>query len=97
MFPTPELPQGTLIRMASRAQGSHFSPANATAEVGKLVTFKNPPEALVHTATSTKGEKFDSGRVKPGGVFEFTPTKAGRITYVCRIHPGWGMGTITVE
>lgn len=97
MSPTPEPPQGTVILMASRAHGNHFSPPQAAAAVGETVTFKNPREGLVHTATSTRGEEFDSGRMKPGDVFEFTPTKAGKITYICRIHPGWGMGTIRVE
>lgn len=97
MVPTQERVQGTVILMASRAQGSHFNPAWATVAIGETVTFKNPREAVVHTVTSRKGEQFDSGRVRPGDVFEFRPTKTGRINYVCRIHPGWGIGTITVE
>ena len=31
-----------------------------------------------------------------GGTFSFTPTKAGKISYVCTIHPGM-TGTLTVQ
>jgi len=71
-----------------------FVPADATAKVGQKITWTNndtPP----HNVTATKGATFKSETLNPGATFDYTPTKAGTIEYVCTIHPGQD-GTITV-
>ena len=72
-----------------------FVPADITVKVGQKIEWTNtdtPP----HTVTSTTDSaKFDSGTMQPGAKFDYTPTKAGKIDYVCTIHSGQ-TGTITV-
>jgi plastocyanin len=73
-----------------------FVPAAVTAKVGQKIEWKNTDGNIPHTVTSTTdGVKFDSGTLQPGSTFDFTPTKAGKIDYVCTIHSGQ-TGTITV-
>lgn len=71
-----------------------FSPENATVKVGQTVKWVND-DPIDHTATATDGAEFDSGNVKPGATYEFKPTAAGKIAYVCTIHPSQ-KGTLTV-
>jgi plastocyanin len=71
-----------------------FVPANITVKVGQKIHWTNtdtPP----HTVTATSGATFDSGNINPGSTFDYTPTKAGTIQYICTIHNGQ-TGTITV-
>jgi plastocyanin len=71
-----------------------FVPHTVTVKVGQKITWTNndgPP----HNVTATKGATFKSDTINPGATFDYTPTKAGTIDYVCTIHPGQN-GTITV-
>jgi len=71
-----------------------FVPEAITVKVGQKIHWENtdgPP----HTVTATSGAKFDSGNIDPGATFDYTPTAAGTIKYVCTIHAGQ-TGTITV-
>ena len=71
-----------------------FVPEAITAKVGQKIVWENtdtPP----HTVTASSGAKFDSGNMAPGDTFDYTPTKAGTISYFCQIHSGQ-KGTITV-
>jgi plastocyanin len=71
-----------------------FVPHDITVKVGQKITWTNndtPP----HNVTATKGATFKSETLNPGATFDYTPTKAGTIEYVCTIHPGQD-GTITV-
>ena len=64
-----------------------FVPHDATVKVGQKITWTNddtPP----HNVTATKGADFRSDTLSPGATFDYTPTKAGTIDYVCTIHPG---------
>lgn len=72
-----------------------FVPASITAKVGQKIVWTNTDGQIPHTVTATNGAKFDSGTLQPGKTFDYTPTKAGKIDYVCTIHPGQ-TGTITV-
>ena len=72
-----------------------FTPENATVKVGQTVRWLND-DPIDHTATAEDGADFDSGNVKPGDTYEFKPTEAGTIKYVCTIHPSQ-KGTLTVE
>ncbi|MEA2131268.1 MAG: hypothetical protein QOJ85_4159 [Solirubrobacteraceae bacterium] len=71
-----------------------FVPAAITVKVGQKIHWKNT-DGPAHTVTATSGAKFDSGNMDPGATFDYTPTKAGTINYVCTIHAGQ-TGTITV-
>jgi plastocyanin len=64
-----------------------FVPHDITVKVGQKITWTNddtPP----HNVTATKGANFASDTINPGGTFDYTPTKAGTIDYVCTIHSG---------
>jgi plastocyanin len=64
-----------------------FVPHDITVKVGQKITWTNndtPP----HNVTATKGADFKSATLNPGATFDYTPTKAGTIDYVCTIHPG---------
>lgn len=72
-----------------------FIPENVTVKVGQKILWTNNDGQIPHTVTATKGATFDSGNVAGGGTFDYTPTKAGTIDYVCTIHSGQ-TGSITV-
>ncbi|MDX6718714.1 MAG: hypothetical protein QOJ63_968 [Solirubrobacteraceae bacterium] len=72
-----------------------FLPQSITAKVGQKIHWTNKDGQIPHTVTATKGAIFDSGNVDGGATFDYTPTKAGRIDYVCTIHSGQ-TGSITV-
>jgi plastocyanin len=68
-------------------QNIKFMPHDVQVKVGQKVTWTNndtPP----HNVTATKGADFKSDTLNPGATFDYTPTKAGTIDYVCTIHPG---------
>ena len=71
-----------------------FVPHDVTAKVGQKIVWTNG-EAVVHNVTATDGADFKSDDLSQDDTFEFTPTKAGTISYVCTIHNGQD-GTITV-
>ena len=71
-----------------------FIPANITVKVGQQINWTNEDQ-VPHTATTTKGEKFDSGNVPPGESFKYTLRNRGKIDYFCKIHPQQ-KGTITI-
>lgn len=71
-----------------------FDPATITAKVGQKIVWTNN-EAIVHNVTATSGAQFESDSLDEGATFEYTPTKAGKIDYVCTIHSGQN-GSITV-
>ena len=72
-----------------------FVPEAITAKVGQKIVWVNTDGDIPHTVTATDGADFDSGNMKAGDTFDYTPTKAGKIAYVCTIHTGQN-GSITV-
>lgn len=99
--PTPEAGTST----QSEAQESNdivsvgmkdikFVPEKATVKVGQKVTWTNN-EGVPHNVTAEEGADFKSDTLNEGETFDYTPTKAGTIGYVCTIHPGQN-GTLTV-
>ena len=66
-------------------------------KAGGTITWTNE-DSFAHTVTkgSGPGAKFDSGTVDGGGTFKHKFDTAGKIDYVCTIHPNQ-TGTITVE
>jgi len=61
-----------------------FNPNSVTVKVGQKVEWKNEDSAP-HNVT---GGPLHSQTFGNGGSFSYTPTKAGKISYVCTVHPG---------
>ena len=78
------------------AANLQFGPADVTVPVGGTVRWTNTEDvARTVTKESGPGEEFDE-RLSPGDEVELTFEEAGRIEYVCTLHPGM-TGTVTVE
>ena len=63
-----------------------FVPHDAQVKVGQKVVWENNDTAP-HNVTATKGDDFKSETMNQNETYEYTPTKAGTIDYVCTIHP----------
>jgi plastocyanin len=72
-----------------------YVPQDVTARAGQKITWTND-DPVAHTVTARSGADFDSGTIQPGGKFSRTINQAGKIDYVCTIHPNQ-TGTITVQ
>lgn len=90
---TPEAVSGDTVTVSMK--DVLFTPADVTVKVGQTVKWVND-DPIDHTATAESGADFDSGNVKSGATFEWKADKAGKVAYVCTIHPSQ-KGTITVE
>jgi plastocyanin len=77
-----------------KMQNIAFDPKEVTVKVGQKVTWTNE-DTVDHNVTSQSGETVKSDNFGKGGTFSFTPKKAGKISYVCTIHPGM-TATLTV-
>lgn len=71
-----------------------FDPAQTTVKVGQKVEWENE-DGFDHNVVAQQGADFKSANFGQGKTFEFTPTAAGTIQYVCTLHPGMD-GTLTV-
>ena len=80
------------IKMANIA----FDPKDVTVKVGQKITWTND-DSTDHNVTADSGADFKSKDFGKGGTFEFTPDKAGKITYECTLHPNMKGATITVQ
>jgi len=69
-----------------RVQSFAFSPADKTVKVGEKIEWENY-DTTAHNVVATAGGSFRSDTLQKGDKFEFTPTKAGTISYVCTFHP----------
>jgi plastocyanin len=72
-------------------QNIAFNPTSVTVKVGQKVKWVNKDD-VPH---DVKGGPLNSKTFNKGGSFEFTPTKAETISYVCTIHPNM-KATLTV-
>jgi plastocyanin len=90
--PPPPAKAGGGTRVAMRSIA--FVPATATVKVGATVTWTND-DSVDHNVTATSGARFKSPAFGRNGSASFTPKKAGRIRYVCTLHPGM-KGTLVV-
>jgi plastocyanin len=91
---TPAAASGDVVKV--NMKDIKFVPADITVKVGQKIEWTDTDGQIPHTVTSqTKGADFDSGTLQPGATFDYTPTKAGTINYICTIHSGQ-TGTITV-
>ena len=71
-----------------------FEPANATVKVGQTIKWKQEDTAP-HDVDSQSGERIKSPVMQKGGEFEYTPKEAGKVSYICSIHPNM-KATLTV-
>ena len=72
-----------------------FIPQDVTVEAGETITWVNEDTAQ-HNAVAADGEGPSSELFNQGESYSWTAEKAGKIPYVCTIHPGME-GTITVR
>jgi plastocyanin len=72
-----------------------FVPQTVTVKVGQTVKWTNG-DPVAHTVTAKSGSDVDSGTVGPNQTFETKFAKAGRVDYVCSIHPNQ-TGTVIVK
>ena len=72
-----------------------FVPEKISVDVGQKIVWTNN-EDVPHNVTAREGADFASDTLQKDQTFEYTPTKAGTIAYVCTIHPGQN-GSITVK
>jgi plastocyanin len=54
---------------------------------GQTIRWSNA-DAIAHTVTATSRASFDSQTIEAGGEFRWTTTHSGRVSYLCRFHPG---------
>ncbi len=93
--PTPSLDEqkaGDVVEVGIK--DIKFQPHDITVKVGQKVRWTNN-EPIPHNVTATDGADFKSKNLNESQSYEFTPTTAGTIQYVCTIHNGQD-GTITV-
>ena len=72
-----------------------YKPSDKKVKVGDTVTWINE-DAVEHDVAATSGADFKSELFGEGKTYEYKPTEAGKIAYVCTVHPGME-GTLTVE
>jgi plastocyanin len=68
-----------------------FNPKTVTAKVGETIKWVNQ-DSVPHNVT---GGPLHSPTFGNGGTFTYKATKAGKISYVCTIHPGM-TATLTI-
>ena len=92
--PTPEAGTSTQSEAAESndivtisMKDIQFVPREAETKVGQKVTWTNDDTAP-HNVTAKEGADFASEQMDKGDTFDYTPTQAGTIDYVCTIHPG---------
>ena len=73
-------------------EGLRFKPNVLTAKVGQVAYFANSDSAI-HTVTINSTN--ESGTMKPGAIFQWTPAEAGTFKITCDFHPAM-KATITV-
>jgi plastocyanin len=73
-----------------------YQPRNVAVHEGEAVRWTND-DSVPHTVTARSGASFDSGTMEPNikAFYETTMRNAGKVSYVCKIHPNM-TGTITI-
>ena len=84
----------TIQPNARTAGTAAFVPNPLTVSSGAVVTWSNT-DSTTHDMVSDTGV-WDSGRIAPGGSFNFTFPSKGPFPYHCSIHPGM-VGTLVVQ
>ena len=76
-----------------KIENIQFMPRDITAKVGQTIKWTNADSVDHNVSADSAGIKSDN--LGEGDTFEYKPDKAGKIDYVCTIHPGQD-GTIDV-
>jgi len=92
--PATETGGGTSGDVTVSMKNSKNVPEEIAVEVDQKIVWTND-DSYDHNVTATEGADFASDNFGGGGTYEYTPTKAGIIDYVCTIHSGQ-IGKITV-
>ena len=92
----PEAAQGStgVARVAMREL--RFVPEAITVRRGQPIEWRNEDPIQHNAVVAGQGEGPRSELFGEGETYRFVPRRAGRIAYVCTIHPGME-GTITVR
>jgi plastocyanin len=93
--PTAKPPAATGGVVAVDIKDIKFVPATVTVKAGQTVRWTNS-DPVAHTVTAKSGSTVDSGTIASGKTYETKFTKAGKVDYVCTIHPGQA-GTVIVQ
>lgn len=89
--PTRSKPAANTVKVTIK--DIKFLPHDVTVKEGQKIRWTND-DSVPHTVTAKSNADFDE-MLKPGSFFETTLRNAGKIDYVCTIHPGQ-TGTITI-
>jgi plastocyanin len=97
--PAPAATGGGAKTVQVSMKNIQFSPKSISVAKGATVKWTND-DSVNHDVTkkSGPGPKFSSGKgdLAQGATYQQTLNTAGKITYVCTVHPGME-GTITVK
>ena len=93
---SPTISAGTVtIQASARTLGTAaFVPNPLTVSSGGVVTWSNT-DSTTHDMVADNGA-WDSGRIAPGGRFDFAFPSKGSFPYHCSIHAGM-LGTVVVQ
>ncbi len=96
---TPPPPTSSVVTVSY--ENNSFNPANLTLKVGDMVKFVNNHSFDIQVESNphpihTSMPDFSSGRLPPGGTFEFTFTAPVSFSFHNHFNPG-AQGRITVE
>lgn len=72
-----------------------YQPASVTVQVGDTVTWTND-DLVPHTATATKGKRFNSGSIDAKQAWRYVAKQKGTYPYECTFHPTM-KGTLVVR
>ena len=87
----PQDQAGTKVTM----KDIEYKPSELKVKVGETVTWVNE-DTVEHDVAATSGDDLKSELFGKGKTYAYKTTKAGKIAYVCTVHPGME-GTLTVE
>ena len=76
-------------------EGLQFKPKSIEVKVGQTVTWVNKDTAPHNVVNEREGQQPKSELFNEGGKYSWTATEAGKMNYVCTIHPGME-GTLDV-
>jgi plastocyanin len=91
----PATPPSPVSSHTVTIAGLKFSPGVLRIHRGDQVVFRNE-DIMPHTATAKGPAGFDSGLIKPGESWSFSPEHEGLTEYACTFHPLMA-GSIVVE
>jgi plastocyanin len=74
-----------------REKGKVFSQAEISIKVGETVVFENDDNVSHNVMSTTSGNEFNLGLLKPGSATPVTFKTPGDIAIICAIHPSMKM------